>query len=324
MTARHLDEGTIQAYLDGELAAEAAGAAEAHFARCAACAESLDAARDETGLFAAAFAPDEGVAVPTEVLRARISAAVAWLEDAAPAGGAAPVRGMLRESFFGPLRRLFAFAPQRAAGFAGALAVLVFAVVIFSVVGRRPAPDASGGQLARADATPTPVLGGPPPAIRPSTGPAEVAAVTPGEGVRAPERLAGSGVRGPAAVVTASAERSGGARARTGAAGEAAKPPAAEAGGEALLPGEENYRQAIASLSKAVELGGDAVMSPKARFDYERNLALLDSAINETRRVALRDPKDKEAAAFLMSAYQSKVDLLTTVADQAQVAAIGR
>jgi anti-sigma factor RsiW len=37
---RHLDEGVIQAYLDGELPARAANEAARHLARCAACAES--------------------------------------------------------------------------------------------------------------------------------------------------------------------------------------------------------------------------------------------------------------------------------------------
>jgi hypothetical protein len=60
------------------------------------------------------------------------------------------------------------------------------------------------------------------------------------------------------------------------------------------------------------------------RAAYERNLALLDSAISRTREVAAQNPKDKDAVGFLMSAYQSKVELLTRVADQAQVAALGR
>ena len=90
------------------------------------------------------------------------------------------------------------------------------------------------------------------------------------------------------------------------------------------MPGEKNYREAIASLEVAVKAGGDAVLNPSARIEYERNIAVLDRAIEETRRVALRNPKDKDAVSFLMAAYQSKVELLTTVADQTQVAALGR
>jgi len=91
-----------------------------------------------------------------------------------------------------------------------------------------------------------------------------------------------------------------------------------------LLPGEKDYQTAIASLEKTIKMGGDATLKPSVRVDYERNLAILDSAISQTRNVAARNPKDKDAVGFLMSAYQSKVELLTKVADQAQVAALGR
>jgi len=94
--------------------------------------------------------------------------------------------------------------------------------------------------------------------------------------------------------------------------------------GQKLLPGEKDYQTAIASLEKTIKMGGDATLRPAVRVDYERNLAILDSAINQTRQVAARNPKDKDAVGFLMSVYQSKVELLTKVADQAQVAALGR
>jgi hypothetical protein len=91
-----------------------------------------------------------------------------------------------------------------------------------------------------------------------------------------------------------------------------------------LLPGEKGYVEVIASLSKTVELGGDAVLRPAARADYERNLAVVDQAIEQTRRVARSNPRDPEAVSFLLAAYQSKVDLLATVAEQAQVTTLGR
>jgi hypothetical protein len=56
----------------------------------------------------------------------------------------------------------------------------------------------------------------------------------------------------------------------------------------------------------------------------ERNVAELDKAITASRRKAQRNPQDKDAKDFLFAAYQSKVELLTTVADQTQMAALGR
>ena len=105
----------------------------------------------------------------------------------------------------------------------------------------------------------------------------------------------------------------------------AAPSPAREAKeAEEFLPGEKEYRTAIASLEKTIKLGGDESLRPALRAEYERNLALLDNAISQTRQVAARNPKDEDVVGFLMSAYQSKVELLSKVADQAQVATLGR
>jgi hypothetical protein len=253
----------------------------------------------------------EAIAVPSEILRARIGAAVARLEPAAePARG----RGFNFGSLLATLGGLFSLTPQRAAAFASVLAVLAFAV-IFAFVQRQnfvtpPDTDAGGLTAKKADTNPTPTPDGAPPEVainrdEPASGPPEIQDVEDGSKQRA--------------FVKASVTKPK--RVRRGSSAGAA-PAAAES--ERLLPGEKNYQEAIASLTKAVELGGDRVMTPKTRFEYERNIALLDRAIAETRRAALRDPKDTNSVSFLMAAYQSKVDLLTTVADQTQVAAIGR
>ena len=81
MKNRCLDEGLLQAYIDGELSNEHAADAAAHIASCDACAEALAVAASENSFFAAAFAPEDSLAVPSEVLRSRIGAAVAQLED---------------------------------------------------------------------------------------------------------------------------------------------------------------------------------------------------------------------------------------------------
>jgi hypothetical protein len=91
-----------------------------------------------------------------------------------------------------------------------------------------------------------------------------------------------------------------------------------------LLPGERNYLKAIASLDTAIKSGGDNAMRPTLRAEYERNLQVVDEAIAQTRAVAQRNPNDKDAAEFLLSAYQSKVELMNTVAEQAQLSSTYR
>lgn len=301
MRKRCLEEGLLQAYLDGELPPDSAAEATAHVAQCGACAEALATAAAEGDFLSAALGPEESVVVPSEALRSRVYAAVARLEDEAQP--ARPIRGDSR-GLLATLSGLLSFTPQRAAAFASVLAVIAFATV-FLMQRRGPQPQPQAPVREIAQATPPAAAEVKPNGVttdgNSSVTAPPVADVNPPKGV---------------VVVKASAKRAAPKRAVVR---EVKRETAPE-----LLPGEKGYVEAIASLSKTVELGGDAVLRPSARANYERNLALVDQAIAETRRVARNNPRDPEAVSFLLSAYQSKVDLLTTVAEQAQVAAVGR
>ena len=302
MTRRCLDEGLLQAYLDGELSQEQTREAAAHVAACEACAAALAAAEGESAFFAAAFAPDDSIRVPTEVLRSRISAAVAQLEAGTEIS---PTRGRRFGGFLATLSGLFTFTPQGAAAFASVLAVVALAFIYFAVV-RQPGKSANDTpQIAQKVVNAPPVAT--PEAVKSSD---EVKSVE-GGGEQTPKVTK---------IIPVSGKRSGSGRVlhtRTPA-------PSPKAAAPELLPGEKDYQTAIASLEKTIKLGGDATLRPAVRVKYERDLALLDSAITETRRVAAENPKGRDAVGFLMSVYQSKVELLTKVADQAQVAALGR
>ncbi|MCA1634848.1 MAG: zf-HC2 domain-containing protein [Acidobacteria bacterium] len=302
---RCLDEAVLQAYLDGELSAEEALETQAHLAACGQCAAALNAAEGEGAFLAAAFAPDDSVNVPTTQLRARIAAAVAQL-DAQPETNARPSGGWNFGALLASLTSLLTVAPQRAAGFAGALAFVVLAAIFFSIQKPSPAPNspAEDKQVA--------VVNQPPAQIEGGSGIVEEGQVQPAP---VPESNR-HGVK----IQAAKFNRPHASKPRV----KTAPVTAPLASKAQPLPGEKDYEQAIASLSTAISHGGDAVLKPQVRAQYERNLAVLDKAIEETRRVARRNPKDKDAVDFLMSAYQSKVELLTTVADQAQVAALGR
>ena len=297
MTTRCLDETILQAYIDGELSHEQAAEAAAHLAACDACAAALAEAEGEASFFATAFAPDESVSVPTEVLRARIGAAVAQLESSTESNQKHS-QGWSFGALFASLSGLFNFTPQSAAAFAGLLLAVALGIIYFSSQSSQQTPTRTneGEQLASGNQPPTPVV----------TPTAEVA--VPGS---TPEKVKET-VSQVANYKPRTSSRVGGKRR-----------PAATPKEEAL-PGEKEYQTAIASLEKTIKLGGEQSLRPTLRADYERNIALLDSAITQTRQVAARNPKDKDAVDFLMAAYQSKVELLTRVADQAQVAALGR
>ena len=304
---RCVDEGTLQAYLDGELSQEAARETAAHVAACDACAAALAEAGDETAFFASAFAPDASLAVPTASLRARLNASVAQLE-ASNAADAREPSGWSFGALVASLSGLFAFTPQRAAAFAGVAAVVVLFVSVF-YIDRRDVNDKSGSEMAVVNhpdggATPEPTKSPEDPPASPDT----------------PPSVAGSkGVTG------------GGAKPKGDAPKRRGTPftpvPARKLEqkfNQQFVPGEKEYQSTIANLDKTIKSSGDSILKPSVRADYERNIAVLNRAIEETRAVALKNPKDKDAARFLLSAYQSKVELMTTVADSAQVATLDR
>ncbi|HEX8290982.1 MAG TPA: zf-HC2 domain-containing protein [Pyrinomonadaceae bacterium] len=295
MTDRHLDEGIIQAYIDGELSREQAAAAASHLAACGACSAALAEAEGETSFFAAAFAPEDSLSVPTAALRARVNAAVAQLE--APAeSNRRHSQGWSFGGFLASLPGLFTLTPRSAAAFATLLVAVAAGIIYFSSQKSRQTP--AGPLVARKADTPAPT-----PA--PTTTPEE---------------------NGPASVPTPAPvdKRPADAAARHGKRPVRRQPAAPRAPEAEALPGEKEYQTAIASLEKTIKLGGEESLRPALRADYEREVALLDSAITQTRRVAAQNPKDKDVVGFLMTAYQSKVELLTRVADQAQLAALGR
>ena len=299
MTDRHLDEGIIQAYIDGELSREHAAATSAHLAACGACSAALAEAEGESSLFAAAFAPDDSVSVPTAALRSRLNAAVAQLE-ASRESEQRRSQGLSFGGFLASLSGLFTFTPRAAAAFATLLVAVAAGVIYFSSQRSQQTPGGpqGTGEMVRVNSTPERPL-----EVKPTPTIVEPPTVARSEKVSGKQTLTQ-------------------ARYSKNSAGK--RPAAPRAPKEEALPGEREYQTAIASLEKTIKLGGDESLRPAVRADYERNLALIDSAITQTRQVAARNPKDKDAVGFLMSAYQSKVELLARVADQAQVAALGR
>jgi hypothetical protein len=81
-----------------------------------------------------------------------------------------------------------------------------------------------------------------------------------------------------------------------------------------LFPGERSYLQTIARLDSTIKSNKQG-MRPALQVEYERNLAVVDRAIAATRSAAKSNPNDPDAADFMFAAYQSKVDLLNTIAD---------
>jgi anti-sigma factor RsiW len=92
--------------------------------------------------------------------------------------------------------------------------------------------------------------------------------------------------------------------------------PAAEqgAGGQgtalaAFRPAEREYQQAVDDLARVLETRR-ASLAPETVATLERNLAIIDAAIAESRAALENDPNSRELTRMLSSTYDAKVQLL--------------
>ncbi len=310
-----LDEGILQSFFDGELPPEAADSVAAHLASCAACAGRAREVEDEIAIMSVAFAPEMSLSVPTERLRERLDTAIAGLHLQTE-HAATPYASGLR-AWLAALAASFTFTPQRAIGFASLATVLAFAA-IFAVTYLRPNTSGGGNIANDKVASLQPNTGG-------SVGPSDT---TPPTETTEPEDRTSVNVALRKGGVQVHQVRHEVSRKRN----PPLQPSSTDIGRPdastkeiKLLPGERSYLQAIASLDSAINAtGGKNALRPTLRVEYERNLAVVDQAIAATRAAARRDPRDPDASQFLLAAYQSKVDLLNTVAEQARLNDIQR
>lgn len=87
------------------------------------------------------------------------------------------------------------------------------------------------------------------------------------------------------------------------------------------MPGEETYVKTIASLSRTLQGTKDGIMRPAQRIAYERDMAVVNDAIEKMRREVKRDPKNESAKQVLYSSYQNKIDLLNSVSQKQELMA---
>jgi hypothetical protein len=85
------------------------------------------------------------------------------------------------------------------------------------------------------------------------------------------------------------------------------------------LLGEESYIKTIATLEKTVDSRKDDVLRPSARFAFEKDLAVTDDAIKKMKAEVRKNPKNEAAKDVLRASYQNKIDLLNSVAEKTEL-----
>jgi hypothetical protein len=282
---RCLDESKLQSYFDGELSLDMMESVTSHLASCVTCAAAARELEEQSALVMSALAAEFETSVPTERLRERIDAVV--LGERLAVAEATQKSSGLAAFFFGLLN----FGTQRTLGYAS-LAVVVAFAAIFAVVKLNSTPNQVNNTPAKetvAVVTPAPTTSDKvaTPVSTGSTAPAENSA---------PQK-ANRSVSKPSYQL-----------AKYEPAPKPAQTPVK------LLPGERSYLQTIAKLDSTIK-SNQKSMRPALQVEYQRNLAVVDRAIAATRSAAKSNPNDPDAADFMFAAYQSKVDLLNTIAD---------
>jgi len=285
-----LQEEVLQSYLDGELHQRRTEQVTAHLASCSTCSDLAQQLEQENSVLAAALAPEFESAVPSERLRQRIDAAIASGRIDAAAGNAptANVRNWLSS-----LSDLFTFRPQRALAYASLLVIIGFGVIM-AMMRWQTSPTQPSTSVAF---TPAP----PAPNPAPTTTPLSNGSVT-SRGI------------GPSSSALASVQNNRPPRSKAVIAPALSRQNESAANHVKLLPGERSYLQTIAQLDSTIK-SDKSRMKPEVQAEYQRNLAFVDRTLAVARTAAKSNPNDPDATEFMFSAYQSKVDLLNTVAE---------
>lgn len=279
---RCLDEGKLQSYFDGELSIEMMESVTSHLASCVTCAAAAHEVEEESALLTSALAAEFEASVPTERLRERIDAAV--LGDRLAIAQSTQKASGLAAFFSG----LLYFGTQQTLGYASLAVVIAFAAII-GVMKMRTTPD----QVANITTVPANIIKEPAKNDQIATAPSTGEPIVPAIKTSAPTTKAPTASRRERVVPVSTAPT----------------PVPVK-----LLPGERSYLQAIARLDSAIKSNKNN-MRPALQVEFERNLAVVDRAIAATRSAAKSNPNDPDAADFMFAAYQSKVDLLNTIAD---------
>jgi hypothetical protein len=284
MNGNCIDTGTIQAFLDGELATSAAARVSSHLAACDACTSRLAAAEEESTLVFSVLEREMNSLVPTQRLWAKINDSIAVERQ--------------REPYW---RKAVAFLSVQIASpsLAAAAALVVVAGLFAAVWVDRTTVSEPDQEVANIDSQtpeqPAPFTAGTAPEIQPVS---------------------------TAVIATSDTAIYARANARTESARTGSRDGRTPNVSPAVyMPGEDSYVKTIANLTQNVNSTKEDVLRPSERVAYERDLAVVNDAIERLRKEVRRNPKNESAKQVLYTSYQNKIDLLNSVSQKEELLA---
>jgi len=293
MTDKCLDIGTIQAFLDGELNAESTETVARHVSICDGCTNLLTESEEESAFAFSTLEQELNTLVPTQRLWTKINDSIE----------------REKKSFWKPI---FAFLLQpQTAAFASLIFVAVITITLLTFKSNAPTNYAALRNESQQTTIQPTLQNQPTPTISQSVqSPDEKIRETVKTAQNKPEYRASktsyvkpdnnftnakSFIKSPEVVVQPTRSEN--------------------------VLGEESYIKTIATLKASVENRKDEVLSPSARFAFERDLAVTDDAIIQMKKEVRKNPNNEAARQILRASYQNKIDLLNSVADKTELMA---
>jgi hypothetical protein len=292
------DIGTIQAFLDGELASDLLENVSRHIALCDDCAVQLADAEEETAFAFNALEQEFNTLVPTHRLWTKINDSIE----------------RERKSFWKPI--LAFFRNPAMATFAAFL--IVFGLFVAYLNSENNNSDFIAKAPETKSSAVVPVSN---PEIKPEIKD-ENPSVLPPENKNfndtrvSTDEKASKNYRSVPANFDSNRQKNAAQNATSQNVELKAQPAVYE-----YMPGEEGYIKTIATLEKTIDERKDEVLRPSSRIAYERDLAIVNDAIKKMKTEVRKNPKNESAKQVLLSSYQSKVDLLNSVAGQTELMA---
>ena len=290
--------GTIQAFLDGELVADAAENVARHIADCDDCAVSLAEAEDETAIAFSALENELNTLVPTQRLWLKINDSIEQKQT----------------SFW---QKVFAFISTPTSL---ALASLLIIFGLFAAVLNFQQTDKLDVAVAQNDSNKRNLVL---PVSEPVTDTIQNL-----QNDKLPEIIKTETAENKKEYKITKTEFVKPEKIRKTLEQPKSKPETAnietndqlQAANDALS-GEDSYLKTIASLTKTVDTKKDETLKPSARFAFEKDLAVINDAIGKMQTEVKKNPKDETAKEMLRTSYQNKIDLLNSVTEKSELMA---
>jgi hypothetical protein len=299
MTEKCFDIGTIQAFLDGELASERMEAVSRHVALCDDCAISLAEAEEESAFAFSALEQEFNTLVPTQRLWTKINDSIE----------------RENKSFWKPIFAFFS--NPTIAAFASLLIVFGLFTALLSSRTETPTNLATKTEQTIENAIPVPTT------VQTSVQTSQSEVNTPAlvlasksDSDKPESRVIKTDLIKREVKSNVNNQKSAPKNSTLNISIENVQLASNE-----NVAGEDSYVKTIATLQETVNSRKDEVLKPSARFAFERDLAVTDNAIKTMRAEVKQNPKNEAAKQILKATYQNKIDLLNSVAEKNELMA---